>query len=71
MSTTNGSAGVEMMKVRVLSHVVGGITTSVRVSKQHVQTAAGSNLCRAALPVPDSTSSQGLEQHQVALYCAK
>lgn len=32
MSTTNSSAGVEMMKVRVLSHVVGGITTSVRVS---------------------------------------
>ncbi|WIA11211.1 hypothetical protein OEZ85_011338 [Tetradesmus obliquus] len=31
MSTTNSSAGVEMMKVRVLSHVVGGITTSVRV----------------------------------------
>jgi hypothetical protein len=55
MSTTNSNAGVEMMKVRVLSHVVGGITTSVRVSVKHVQNIAAvfaAGLCPIP-PVPE------------------
>jgi hypothetical protein len=52
MSTTNSSAGVEMMKVRVLSHVVGGITTSVRVSVQHVRNTAAAYASSAACLCP-------------------